>query len=184
MKMSTPPVGVPKYTHWKRMQWAIRYRLACAAWRIADWLIKHAPQRMERIDHAAKIEVYLLLNDSRSKWGMDQMTWELNAQQWTELDSMDGIILAIEMTDKTGNRRMLEAHFYDRQDSPACVRRRISYNPFSDAHHPPDRRPNSIQRRLFRLLSRKHRTANDPGSYPKSDTTTNGGVQSISQQTT
>jgi hypothetical protein len=185
MKISTPPIGVQKYTFWKRMQSAIRYLLARTGWRLADWFITHSPQRMERVDQATKIEVYLLLDDSRSKWGMEQMTWELNSEQWAKLERMEAIILSLEVTDRMGKQRNLEAHFYEAPGNSACEALSMYAYPPSDAPPPPlgKRSDISIGKLLRGLLYRTDKAPPCQGSYPESDTTTNGGVQRLSQQT-
>jgi hypothetical protein len=112
---------------------------------------------------------------------MEQWEFEITQEKWAALESMKGIILSLEVTDKTDNQRTLEDHFYEAQGTPGVACHCIYACRSSDAQTLPRKEPppSSIGGLLGRSPSRKNKAANCRGPYSESDTTTNCGVQTI-----
>ena len=91
------------------------------------------------------------------------------------------LILSLEVSNKPGNQSILEADFYEAQGSPEAARHHTYACRSSGAEPPPRKEPSSssIGRPLGYLPSRKNKAENCRGPYPKSDTPSIGGVQTI-----
>ena len=122
---------------------------------------------------------------------MEQLTFEVTSGKWAALERMKRITLSLKVTDRKGNLRTLEAHFYDAPDNSACENLSIYACQASDAQHSPRTKPpsSSIGRLLGIAPFHKNKAASyrDPygletpdaiksGALPqaKTDTTTGG----------
>jgi hypothetical protein len=133
----------------------LKHRIWHWKWRLIDMLIINTPQRIHRVNAPSKIKLYVLMDDKTARPDLDQITFEITAEQWPELERMKGIMVSLEVTGRNRTAQNYQAHFYDAPGKALCRNLSIyACQSFDNARNPSRWRLvwNSIRKSLRSVL--------------------------------